>query len=366
MKRIGIDARLIFHTGIGTYLRNLIFYLQEIAEKNMSFYIYLLRKDYDQVEIKNKNFIKIATNFYWHSFSEQLFFARQLLIDHLDLMHFTYFSYPILYKKPFIVTIHDLTPLTQKTGRATTKPFFFYWVKYQGYKLVLKNQIFNSQKIITPTKTIKEEIVKIFGKKFENKIFPIYEGVSYEFFINNENQKLKKDFPFPFFIYVGNFYPHKNLGVLIDVFKLLKNIEQRLILIGPDDYFKKILFKKIIEQKLTKKIIFFKPNSIKDLIFFYKNAEALINPSISEGFGLPLVEAIYFNCPVIASNIAVFKEILEDQYISFNPYSSLSIRQTIVDFLAKKRRFNFKKISAKFSFKKMVKETYTLYRQALI
>lgn len=366
MKKIGIDARLIFQTGIGTYLRNLIFYLQEISEKDIYFYIYLLRKDYDQLEIKNKNFIKIPTSFYWHSFSEQLFFARQLLVDHLDLMHFTYFSYPILYKKPFIATIHDLTPLTQKTGRATTRPPFFYWVKYQAYKIVLKNQILNSQKIITPTKTIMEEIVKIFGKKFKNKILPIYEGVSYEFFHNKENQKLKKDFSFPFFIYVGNFYPHKNLEMLIAAFKLLKNIEQKLILIGPDDYFKKILLKKIIDQKLSKKIIFFKPDSISDLIFFYKNAEALINPSISEGFGLPLIEAIYFNCPVIASNISVFKEILEDQYLSFDPYSSLSIKQTIVNFLAKKRRFNFKKISMKFSFKRMVKETYRLYRQALI
>ncbi len=365
MVKIGIDARLIFQTGVGTYLRNLIFYLQELADKNIYFYIYLLKKDYHQVKIKNKNFIKIATNSYWHSFSEQLFFARQLLADQLDLMHFTYFSYPIAYKKPFIVTIHDLTPLKQKTGRATTQPYIFYWLKHQAYELVLKNQIFNSKKIITPTRTIKNELINIFGKRLTNKIFPIYEGVSYEFLNNKENQKLKKDFPFPFFIYIGNFYPHKNLERLITAFKMLKNIEQKLIFIGPDDYFKQILFKKIIEQKLSEKITFFKPDSIRDLIFFYKNAMALINPSISEGFGLPLVEASYFNCPIIASDIPVFKEILEDSYFAFNPYSSLSIKQTIVDFLTKKRKLNLKKIIQKFSFKRMVDETYNLYREAL-
>ncbi len=365
MIKIGIDARLIFQTGIGTYVRNLIFYLQEISEREMYFYIYLLKKDYHQVQIKNKNFIKIATNFHWHSFSEQLFFARKLFVDQLDLMHFTYFSHPVFYKKPFIATIHDLTPLKQKTGQVTTQPLFFYWIKHQGYKLVLKNLIFNSKKIITPTKTVKAEIVNIFGERLKNKICPIYEGVNYEFFTNCENKKLRKIFSYPFFIYVGNFYPHKNLERLIEAFKQLKNIDRKLILIGPDDYFKRILVKKINEQRLDKKIIFYKPNSVSDLIFFYKNAKALINPSTSEGFGLPLIEASYFNCPVIASDIPVFKELLGDQYFSFNPYSSLSIKQTIANFLLQKKRFNYTKIHQKFSFKKMTEKTYSLYRQII-
>lgn len=366
MKKIGIDARLFFKTGIGTYLRNLIFYLQEIAEKDIYFYVYLLREDYDHVKIKNKKFIKIATDCYWHSFSEQFFFARQLLRDQLDLVHFTYFSYPIVYKKPFITTIHDLTPLLHNTGRVTTQPYFYYWLKHQAFKIVLKRQIINSETIITPTKIIKDKIVEIYGNKLRNKIFPIYEGVNYEFFTNEENRKLKKYFSYPFFIYVGNFYPHKNLEKLISTYKMLKNIEQKLILIGPDDYFNQILYKKIVEQKLAEKIVFYKPNSIGDLIFFYKNADALINSSISEGFGLPLVEATYFNCPTIASNIPVFKEILEDQYYSFNPYDSLSIKQAIINFLKKKRKLNLKKINKKFSFKRMVEETYNLYKQTII
>jgi glycosyltransferase involved in cell wall biosynthesis len=351
--KIGIDARLYSQTGVGTYLSNLIHYLDQIASDRYIFYIYLLKEDWNKINLKKKNFIKKETNFYWHSFSEQLGFLQLLNKDRLDLMYFSYFSHPILYRRPFFSTIHDLTPLYFKTGTASTKNFIFYQIKHFGFRLALNNQVKNSLAIITPTQFVKKEIIRIYGEKYRRKIYPLYEGVNYQLIKEKENLKLKKRFRSSFFIYLGNFYPHKNIERLIKAYFLSKEIFPQLILVGPNDFFKKRLVKLVSKLELENKILFYTPQSLADIVFFYKNAKALIHPSLSEGFGLPLIEAAYFNCPVIASNIEVFKEIMDNQYLSFDPLSEIDINHKIKLFLKKKPSFDLSSIKNNYSFKKM-------------
>jgi len=100
MKKIGIDARLYSQTGVGTYLKNLIYYLEKKDLKNKLVYIYLMPDDYKNISFLNKNIFKRKINYRWHSLGEQIGFAIKLYQDNLDLMHFTYFSYPIYYSKP--------------------------------------------------------------------------------------------------------------------------------------------------------------------------------------------------------------------------------------------------------------------------
>src|SRR4030043_350507 len=109
MKKIGIDARLYSQTGVGVYIRNLLYFLNQIETKEIIFYVYLLDQDFEKINFKNKNFIKKRANYYWHTFDEQTGFLKTLNKDNLDLMHFTYFGFPILYKKKYLATIHDLT-----------------------------------------------------------------------------------------------------------------------------------------------------------------------------------------------------------------------------------------------------------------
>src|SRR3989338_4221188 len=129
MKRIGIDARLYFQTGVGVYLRNFIHYLQNFTPKDVEFYIYVLERDASQIDFKNSLFIKREVQTLWHTLDEQTLFYSVLQKDKLDLMHFTYFSYPVLYNRPFIATVHDITPLNHKTGRASTLSPWLYELK---------------------------------------------------------------------------------------------------------------------------------------------------------------------------------------------------------------------------------------------
>lgn len=371
MKKIGIDARLYFQTGVGTYLRNLLHYLPKFLPRSMQIFVYVLSKDIERINISESNIVIRGVDAPWHSVREQTLYYQKIMTDELDLMHFTYFSYPVLYKRPFIATIHDVTPLLYKTGKASTLNPFIYETKYAIFKYVLASQVKNAKWIITPTEWVKKQIVQSYGKKYADKIQSIHEGVNYELMESTENISLKNKFTKSFFLYVGNFYPHKNVERLIEAFKIYyhSEVEKRqknkvqLVLIGPDNMFAQKLKQKIEDNKIEN-VRFIHDSTIKDLVFFYKHAQALINPSLSEGFGLPLVEAIYFECPIIASDIPVFHEILKDQYISFNPENieniadKLKIKFTNLRTNRKSININF---IQKYNFEKMSRKTVSLY-----
>lgn len=363
MKKIGIDARLLSQTGVGTYLKNLLFYLDKQKNKKTLFIVYLRQEDVDKIKFKSKRIIKRVANQKWHSFSEQTSFLLQLINDNLDLMHFTYFSYPILYWRKFVATVHDTTPLLFKTGRASTKNQLIYQFRHFIFKIVLWFQVHRAKAIITPTKTVKGELVKLYGEGISLKAYPIYEGINYKILNEKENKSLEKKYK-NFFIYVGNFYPHKNVEKLIEAFKKIPS-GYKLILIGPNDYFTSRISSYIKNLNVRQKIILIKNPDLKDLVFFYKNALAIVHPSFSEGFGLPLVEAAYFNTPIIASNILVFKELWKERYVSFNPMDVKDILNKIMEFIDLKPKFNYYDVLKNYSFEKMTEETITIYHKIL-
>ena len=365
MKKIGIDARLYSQTGVGVYIRNLLYYLNRLDSDDYLIYVYLMNDDFPKVSFTKKNFIKVKANYYWHTVNEQMGFLKKINDDKLDLMHFTYFSFPIFYAGKYMSTIHDLTPIHFKTGKASTKNRLVYEFKHLAFKHILKTQVINSSKIITPTATVKKQLLSYFGEKYGNKIDYIYEGISHEFFQAKENPILHNELGGKFFIYVGNFYPHKNVENLIKAFAQIKKSDHSLILIGPDDFFVARLHRLIQELGLEKKIKFHHNQSISDLVFFYKNAQALIHPSLSEGFGLPIIESMYFNLPIIASNIDVFRETLGNKYVSFTPKDIHDISTKINVFIENKPKFDYKGILKKFSFEKMSSRTFQNYQLIL-
>ena len=355
MKHIGIDARLLFQTGVGTYLQNLLHYLPPIAPKEFIFTIYCLPQDASFVK---KEFVQAhihTTPSLWHSWSEQTEFLSCINKDNLDLMHFTYFGHPVLYSGKYISTIHDVTPLLFKTGKASTKNPLVYALKQRIFSFVLKNQAVHSKAIITPTNTVKNQLISLYGNTIKDKITPIYEGISYRL----ESEKgVGNVVSTPYLLYVGNFYPHKNIKSLIRAF-IKSNSKFTLILAGPNDYFLKRILASFSQVEI-KNVIIKDKQSLSQLVFLYKNAAALIHPSCSEGFGLPLVEAMYFNIPIIASHIPVFQELLGTSYYSFDPFEQSSMVNAIKKFESEK--YPKKNILTKeFSFSRMAQKTMDLY-----
>lgn len=355
-KKIGIDARLLFQTGVGTYLQNLLHFLPEYISPKNSYYIYCLPKDKDAISSFSPLFIPRPSPFLWHTIDEQIGFLSALQKDNLDLMHFTYFGHPILYPRPFISTIHDLTPLLFKTGRASTNKIA-YLIKKISFNAVFHNQLFKSRAIITPTMVVKEQLVQLFGQEWEKKIYHINEGLSYKFLgEKNASEDNKKNY----YLYVGNMYPHKNVKSLTEAFHK-SGSSNKLIIAGPDDYFTKLL-KNSLSGNEKEKIVFETGGTLPKLQSLYKGAQALVHPSLSEGFGLPIIEAAHYDLPIIASDIPVFRELLGTSYYSFDPYAVTSIISAIHQF--EKDAIKKKPVlRQKYSFEHMAEQTHKLYEK---
>ncbi len=358
MKRIGIDARLISQTGVGVYIRNLLHYV-DTNDPEIEYYVYAYPSDYKHIP-ERAQLVKRPAPYRWHSVDEQTRFLNLLRKDKLDLMHFTYFSFPYFYTRPFVITIHDLTPLLFKTGKATTLPSPLFHIKHTGYKQLLKKGISQAKAVIVPSESVKKDITKIFGTKFSSKIHVTYEGIDFELSKMNADETVLKKIDKPFFLYVGNSYPHKNVENLISAFsKLPSNLQ--LILVGPKDFFSSKISQLIKEKSLESRVIQLFNISQEQKIALYKEARALVQPSLFEGFGLPLIEAQYFNCPVIASNIPVFDEILSESTPRFDPIDIESITDALKRVSESKP--NISKLNTnRFSFKTMTEKTQDIYR----
>lgn len=375
--RIGIDGRLWSETGVGRYIRNLVKNLGQSDKKNQ-YVIFLRHKEFKGVELPGENWQKRLADIRWHTLGEQIAMPQILGREKLDLIHFPYFNVPILYRGPFVVTVHDLIINHFPTGKATTLPWPFYQLKRSGYQMALCHAVKNSRKIIAVSEATKQEIVDHFGIN-PGKVAVTYESGKLEVFKDHKpaspagrseiiDHKLKE----PYLLYVGNAHPHKNLERLLAAFKKVKSASQnlKLVLVGKEDYFYNRLKNKVKEMGLSDAVVFYGEASDMELVGLYKNAVALILPSLMEGFGLPALEAMDQGCLVLASDIPAFHEICRDAAIYFDPHDINDIAAKIEKVIHSNDAYYPSKLIAKgleqtkmFSWEKMAKETLKIYEE---
>lgn len=362
---IGIDVRLWGKTGVGRYIRNLCVNLQRIDNKN-SYVLFANSEDLLDVEskISNPKWKIVIANIRWHTLSEQINFLKILNAEKLDLMHFPYISVPIFYKRKFVVTVHDLIPFHFPTGKASTLPKPIYWMKRIGYERVIKSAVSNCQKIIVPLNAVKDDISNTLKIK-KDKIAVTLEGADEETQLTKSDLPIKLDFE-KYILYVGNAYPHKNLDRLIRAFLDLNLNNVRLVLVGSKDHF----YEKLEREVTSKRIVFWGRATDEELSFLYKNALVYVQPSLMEGFGLTVLEAMKNKCLVIASDIPSLREVTKGEALFFNPRSEKELSKQLG--LVIKGESGFEDIiekayehSLEFSWKKMAEETLRIYESSI-
>jgi glycosyltransferase involved in cell wall biosynthesis len=172
----------------------------------------------------------------------------------------------------------------------------------------------------------------------------------------------------PYFIYVGNAYPHKNLARAIEA--VVASRVNFAIVASRGVFAARLekLIKKLKAEKYVKLLGFVPDDELKKL---YAESDGFIFPSLYEGFGLPGLEAMAAGTLVLASDITVFKEIYKDKVLYFNPHDYTSIERSIRDVLVMSQDKREKMITegqvfAKtYSWAKMAKETLEVYNEAL-
>lgn len=369
MSKIGIDARLWNETGVGRYIRNLVSQLAIIDKKN-EYILFLRKKEFDTLPLPGENFQKQLADFHWHTVEEQFKFPLVLEKEHLDLVHFPYFSLPIFYRGAYVVTIHDLILHHFPTGKASTRSLPVYYGKLFLYKLLIEQAASSAKKIIAVSKATKNEIIDHLRVP-EEKVIVTYEGIDEIF--TAKKTPTKPLITQPYFLYVGNAYPHKNLERLISAFVEFRSRSLNnaiLVLVGRNDYFYQHLRDKVINKEIDKYIVIKNDVSDSNLKNLYAHAIAVIVPSLMEGFGLPALEAMSQGCLVLASDIPSIREICRESVIYVNPFDERAIAEKLDFIYTQRTKFSEEKKHAKirakaFSWKKMAEETKRVYESCI-
>ncbi len=362
--KIGIDCRFWSQTGVGRYTRNLVIELSKLDKKN-DYVLFVRKEDYDGIKssIVNSKWSIVNCNVKWHSIAEQILFPRILNKQNLDLVHFPYFSHPIFYNKPFVVTIHDLIINHFPTGKASTQPLSIYILKWLGYRKVLSHAVKKSKKIIVPLEFVKNDLSRTLGVS-KDKIEVTPEGFDPSISKGEISGQVSQATKTPYFLYVGNAYPHKNLEKLIEGFYKSK-VDTNLILVGKDDFFYKRL-----EKEKFRNLVFLHDVTDSELFHLYANSIAAVSASLMEGFGLLPLEAFGAGTIPVVSNIPAFREVCGETAIYFSPQDADDIGKKLgLAFkLSKKERGEIlkkgKTILPRFSWAKMAKETLRIYESS--
>lgn len=362
--KILIDGRLygLENAGLGRYVINLVDQLSKVDKKNN--YVLLLRKKYFESLNLPSNWKKVLADFRHYSFKEQIILPGLIQKENADIVHFPHFNVPVIFRGPFIVTIHDMLMHKSMGLAATTLPAPLYFIKRLGYRFVFDNAVKHANAIIVPSNSVKNELVDYY-KISPQKIHVTYEGVDAKEVSQEKNIQEN-----PYFIYAGNAYPHKNLEKLVEaIVALNKDGTQvvNLLIASSRGIFTQRLTKIIESKKATQyvKLLGFVPDN--ELFGLYRNSLGFIYPSISEGFGLQGLEAMTVGTLTLASDIPVFKEIYKDNAIYFNPLDANSIKKTMEDVLKmdekdkKEKIVKAKNFVKQYSWAKMAEETLKVY-----
>jgi glycosyltransferase involved in cell wall biosynthesis len=359
---ICIDMRpaLSRATGVGVYLQNLVHALSELDSSNAYYLFSSSWKERFHLNGQKKNFIVCDRRF-----------PVRLLTYSWNRLSFP----PIesLLEAPLDI-VHSPTPLVIPTKTAhqvtTVHDLYFYFHPEQvigemqrDYPEKVYKHCVKSDAIIAVSEYTKSQLVDHL-KIASSKIYTVHHGAD-PFFAEPQSgaefDKLKKTLSItqPYFLFVGTQEPRKNLPTLMEAFEKMEPVTQ-LVLCGLEGWGEELSGFNLDRVIRTGYV------SRNELRLLYQNAIALVMPSLDEGFGLPILEAMTAGAPVVASGIPAFLEIGADAFLPVNPQSATQLRnalETVQSDASLRERLivSGKERAKKFTWKEAAQKTLDIY-----
>jgi len=365
MSRIVIDARII-ETSTGLYMQRLVYFLHKMQDEENEYIILIPEQHVAKWQSKLPRFSVQAANQKWYTFAEQWSFYWQLKSLHPDLVHFTMPQQPLLWTQPAITTIHDTTLL--RFDNIDDMHPIEYKMRKAIFQSLVRVVVWRAARILVPTAFVRNDLIKfVHGKHEEKFIITLEAGEP----VDDEPEMIQYLVDKKFFFFVGNAFPYKNLTRTILAYREFKkdHPEYHLVFAGKKEFFYEQLETFIKEEKIPDvHILGFISDGEKRWAF--QHASAFVTASLSEGFHIPILEALYEDCPVISSNASCLPEVAGDAALYFDPHSTddlvtkmklLESDEGLRNELIAKGRVQVKK----FSWEKMTKETHDSYRVVL-
>ncbi|MGX1100227.1 glycosyltransferase family 4 protein [Amorphus sp. MBR-141] len=367
--KIGLNATCFNERPSGARQRFLGLYLPAIlALPDVHFVVYSAKDinagrwfdNFDNVSIRRT---PIPSEGRWNRIVSGLaYWPTTLRKDKLDLLegfHLPPVSNP---SGRMVMTIHDLRgihPHIQYSRRSV-------------YRTVVQHSIRRSDKILTVSDAMKREIESVFP---DTQITRIYNGIDnamFERIDDDEANRFIRDrqLPSDFLLTVGHYEIRKNYARLLDAIDLLNDqgLSIPLVIAGNDSGQFDELHNRVTEAGLEKQVVLLRNLDDNQIGWLYRKCRLFIFPSSYEGFGIPLLEAMAVRKPFLLSDIAVFRELSEDQGIYF-PYDDSNAMASAIATLARsddeqKRLVDYGSIRVKdFSFDTLSKELVSFYRE---
>lgn len=345
-----------------------------ISKKNtgVQYYSKYLFKEIKQLHNKNLN-IDIITNkntlfsiSFFRIFFENFLLPLYLNKKNINIYHATNYIIPLLIKTNSVVTIHDLITFTNPELCKNTSNLYF--------KLMMRRSLNKAKKIIAVSETIKKDIIREFNIK-PSKISVIHLGVDSLFEKKIDvTVKEKYDLPESYLLFVGNIEAKKNIDRLINAFIKFKeenDFDGKLILVGKMGWKVSKVKRLLREKKVKEEVKLLGYVSLKDLPFIYSMAKLFVFPSIYEGFGIPPLEAMACEVPVLISKLGASPEICGKASYQVNPYDINEITEGMKSLVYNKSIRNKKIILGKqwvqqYTWKKTAEKTIRIYEEVCV
>jgi len=364
--RIGFDARMIAHSGIGTYIRSLLEELIPLGN-NHTFVLFGPEHLLKNFEFQNKNVEIIHTEHPIYSLQEQFF--HPVMKEKLDVYHVPHYNIPILYRGKLVVTLHDLNHLIM--------PEFLpnRWA-YPYAKFMINKAYHRAHQMICVSQATQNDLVEFYGEN-GNNVSVIHESVRPEFLyeIPEEDKiKIRTRYRLPqhYILSVGILKPHKNVMRLIKIIRDLRKegfTKQSLVIVGKRFEKHPEILVEIHKGEQEGFIRHLENIPAQDLPAIYQMADIFAFISLHEGFGLPILEAFASEIPVLASDVSSIPEVAGKGAMLVDPTDDIQIKKCLARLLSDenlRKEFAAKGMSelSRFSWKKAASETLKVYEDA--
>ncbi len=328
--KVGFDAKRIFHnhTGLGNYGRDAIRILYQYTPIEKFVLYNTSPSNNDRLDIQKKIYIKYPKGWFWKKFSSLWRLgpvSKQIIKDKVDIFHGLTGELPAGLKKTNIatvVTIHDLIFLTH--------PHYYSFFDRVIYTRKFKYAAANTDRIIAISEQTKRDAVQYLNAD-PNKITVVYQGCNeaykkeYDADFKDEVRK-KYALPQEFVLNVGTLQERKNAFTLV---KAINQTDYHLVLVGSEKKYAQKIHAYIRKHKLQSQVIFLKNVGDTELAAIYQLATVFCYPSICEGFGIPIIEALFSKTSVITSKGGCFPEAGGPHSIYVEPLDADALRNEI-------------------------------------
>lgn len=305
-----------------------------------------------------------VTNAIWHR--ARLPIPVELLLGRFDLFHSPDFTLPPTLSAPAVVTVHDLAFLAAPECAYPT---------LRGYlERTVPRSVRNANHIIAVSNSTRRDVINRFGIAPE-KVTTVYEAAGPEFYpetVQKTRRSLREaGINRPYILAVGTLEPRKNYVRLLDAYArvLERGAHQDLIVAGGRGWMFQPILDRINALDLVDRVRIVQPDDAQ-LRALYSGADAFVYPSLYEGFGIPVLEALACGAPVACSRTSSLPEVLGDAGLGFDPRSIEEISDAILRLLGETElRGRLRELgprrASSFSWDRAADETAAVYRETL-